>query len=290
MAWGRVKGMILLARPLVIVAGLLAFSTGACMAYWRLGMLPLAETTAGLAIMVSAIVMGHYANEYADFDTDSVTRRTLFSGGSGILPAGVVPRSWALYAAVVFLGITASLTLACYALGLINWSVVLLVAIGVTLGWFYSMPPLRLERTWLGELDNALLGTMMFLIGYMAPTGGLDLEVIAVSIPIFLAVLVNLLAVHYVDRRADEIVGKRTMAVVLGQRTIRLFAFLVGLLYFLSLPLMVLLPIPVVICFFATVPVALWAIRGFIGNGGPQYGSFFMGSFLIFIAIGFILA
>jgi 1,4-dihydroxy-2-naphthoate polyprenyltransferase len=282
--------MILLARPLIIVAGLLAFSTGACMAYWRLGMLPLAETIAGLAIMLSAILMGHYANEYADFDTDSVSRRTLFSGGSGVLPSGVVPRSWALYAAAVFLGLTVSLTATFYAIGLINWSVVLLIAIGVPLGWFYSMPPLRLERTWLGELDNALLGMMMFLIGYMAPTGVLDLEVIALSVPIFLAVLANLLTVHYVDRRADEIVGKRTMAVVLGVRTIRLFAFLVGLLYALSLPLLVLLPIPVVICLFATVPVALWAIYGFIGNGGPQYGSIFMGSFLILIAVGFILA
>jgi 1,4-dihydroxy-2-naphthoate polyprenyltransferase len=158
------------------------------------------------------------------------------------------------------------------------------------LGWFYSMPPLRLERTWIGELDNALLGTMMFLIGYMAPVGALDLEAIALSVPIFLAVLVNLLTVHYVDRRADEMVGKRTMAVVLGVRTIPLFAFLVGLLYVLSLPLTALLPIPVVICCFATVPVALWAIHGFAGNGGPQYGSIFMGSFLISVAIGFVLA
>jgi 1,4-dihydroxy-2-naphthoate octaprenyltransferase len=289
MAWERAKGMILLARPLVIVAGLLAFLTGACMAYWRLGMLPLAETTAGLAIMVSAIVMGHYANEYADFDTDSVTRRTLFSGGSGVLPSGVVPRSWALYAAVAFLGITASLTAVCYVLGLINWSVLLLVAVGVPLGWFYSMPPLRLERTWIGELDNALLGTMMFLIGYMAPVGVLDLEAIALSIPVFLAVLVNLLTVHYADRKADEMVGKRTMAVIMGRRTIALFAFLVGLMYVLSLPLLALLPIPVAISSFATVPIALWAIYGFVRDGGPQYGSVLMGSFFIFVAIGFML-
>lgn len=290
MAWARAKGMFLLARPLVIFAGLLAFLTGASMAYWRLGMLPLAETTAGLAIMVSAIVMGHFANEYADFDTDSITRRTLFSGGSGVLPSGVVPRSWALIAAAVFLGITASLTAACYALELINWSVVLLVSIGVPLGWFYSMPPLRLERTWLGDLDNALLGTMMFLIGYMAPVGALDLESVALSIPIFLAVLVNLLAVHYADRKADEIVGKRTLAVVLGARTIPLFVFLMGLLYILSLSLFALLPITVVVCFFASLPVALWAIHGFVRKGGPQYGSFFMGAFLVFIAIGFVLA
>ena len=44
-----------------------------------------------LAVMVSAILMGHYANEYADVDTDSLTKRTLYSGGSGVLPSGIVP-------------------------------------------------------------------------------------------------------------------------------------------------------------------------------------------------------
>ena len=86
--------MVQMGRPLVIMAGLLAFMAGACMAYWSYGPLDWTILGASLAIMVLAILMGHYANEYADFDTDSITRRTLFSGGSGVLPSGAVPRSW----------------------------------------------------------------------------------------------------------------------------------------------------------------------------------------------------
>lgn len=290
MVWERAKAMVRLARPLVIVAGLLAFLTGACMAYWRLGEVPWAETTAGLVIMVCAIVMGHYANEYADFDTDAITRRTLFSGGSGVLPSGAVPRSWALYGALAFLGLSVGLTILCYALGLIGLTVVALVALGIPLGWFYSMPPLRLERTWLGELDNAVLGVMMFLIGYVAAVDILDKEVLALSVPIFLAVLINLLGVHYADRRADEMVGKRTMAVVLGPKTKQLFIALIVTMYVSMLPLVFLLPTTVSIACFATLPVAVWAVLGFARDGGPRYGSILMGSLFVFASIGFVLA
>jgi len=285
----RTIAMVRLARPLVIVAGLLAFLTGACMAYWRLGELHYAETTAGLLIMVSAIVMGHYANEYADFDTDSLTRRTLFSGGSGVLPSGIVPRHWALYAAMAFLGLSLLITALSFILGLIGWAVIGLVLVGLPLGWFYSMPPLSLERTWLGELDNAFLGTMMFMIGYVASVGELDFEMLAFSIPIFFAVLINLLGVHFADRKADEMVGKRTMAVVLGQKSTRLFWILSVIMYISTVALIPVLPFAVIAACFATLPIAVWAIRGFASKGGPQYGTVLMGSFFIFAAIGFLL-
>jgi 1,4-dihydroxy-2-naphthoate octaprenyltransferase len=290
MVWERAKAMVRLARPLVIVAGLLAFLTGTCMAYWRLGEVRWAETTACLVIMVSAIVMGHYANEYADFDTDAITRRTLFSGGSGVLPSGAVPRSWALYGALAFLGLSVGLTILCYALGLIGLAVVALVALGIPLGWFYSMPPLRLERTWLGELDNALLGAMMFIIGYVAALGEFDMRMLVLSVPIFIAVLINLLGVHYADRRADEMVGKRTMAVVLGPRTEQLFIALIVTMYVSMLPLVFLLPTTVSIACYATLPVAAWAVLGFARDGGPRYGSILMGSLFVFASIGFVLA
>ena len=147
MFWRRTKALVKMARPFVLVAGLLAFLTGASMAFWRLGNLPWKGSIAGLAIMVTAIVMGHYTNEYADFDTDSITRRTLFSGGSGVLPSGVIPKIWALYAALAFLGLSLLLTVFAYFSGIISSSVVCLAIIGIPLGWFYSMPPLRLERT-----------------------------------------------------------------------------------------------------------------------------------------------
>ncbi len=282
--------MARMARPFVIVAGILAFFTGACMAFWSMEYFPLESGAAGLLIMVASIIMGHYANEYADFETDSITRRTAFSGGSGVLPSGIIPRRWALYAALVFLLIALALTVLFYSLGLISWGVVALVTAGLPLGWFYSMPPLRLERTWAGELDNAILGTMMMLMGYVAAAGHFDIYALGLSVPIFLAVLFNLLGVHYADRAADEMVGKRTMAVVLGPRTNRLFIVLTAIMCASLIPLFFVFPISVAVACLATIPVAIWAVLGFYRSGGPHYGSILMGSLFIFAAIGFILA
>ncbi len=243
-----------------------------------------------MAIMVTAIIMGHLANEYADFDTDSLTRRTLFSGGSGVLPSGIVPRSWALYGAVAFLVLSLSITVVSFAFSVVGQAVVGLVVVGIPLGWLYSMPPLRLERTRLGELDNALLGTMMFMIGYVSAVGRFDLEVLALSIPIFLVVLVNLIGVHYADRMADEMVGKRTMAVALGQKSITLFWMMLVALYASTAVMALVLPIAPVLACLMTLPIALWAARGFARDGGPRYGSLLMGSFVVFATIGFLVA
>lgn len=289
MSAGKAIAMVRMGRPLVLVAGLLAFFAGACMAWWRVGELPVGTLLASLLIMVSAVLMGHYANEYADFDTDSITRRTLFSGGSGVLPTGVVPARWALYAAVALLMATVAGTGLSLFLGLIGPRVVALVAIGLPLGWWYSMPPLRLERTWAGELDNALLGYMMLLMGYV-PFAGMDILAVAIGPPVFLVILVNLLGVHHADRGADAMVGKRTMAVALGDRTPMVFALLVAAAYLCAVPLALFVPAEVTMALALTIPVGAWAVVGFIRNEGPEYGSMLMGLWFVAIGAGFLLA
>jgi 1,4-dihydroxy-2-naphthoate octaprenyltransferase len=55
--------------------------------------------------MIVVSISVHYANEYADHKTDALTERTKFSGGSGILPRGLVPRDLAFRAAWVTLAL-----------------------------------------------------------------------------------------------------------------------------------------------------------------------------------------
>jgi 1,4-dihydroxy-2-naphthoate octaprenyltransferase len=281
--------MVSMGRPLVMVAGLLAFMAGACMSLWSIGQLPWASVISSLAIMVLAILMGHYANEYADFDTDSITRRTRFSGGSGVLPSGIVPRAWALYAALACLALTISAVVLCYAARVIGAQVVALVAAGLPLGWFYSMPPLRLERTWAGELVNSFLGYLMLLMGYV-PAAGFDALALVMGVPVFLAILINLLGVHHPDMEADRAVGKMTMAVALGQGTKRVFVVLTVVMC-LSLPLVYpFVPLAAMVCMLLVVPVAGWAARGFWRTGGPQYGSMLMAALFLAISLGFLLS
>jgi 1,4-dihydroxy-2-naphthoate octaprenyltransferase len=277
-------------RPVVVVAGLIAFGSGAAMAFARVGSFDLGIESLSLAIMVCAILMGHYANEYADVDTDSLTRRTLYSGGSGVLPSGIMPRSWALILAICFGAVALALAFASLLLGVLSATTVVMVLFGMLGGWLYSMPPLSLERSPYGEVDNAVLGGFgMTLMGYLPQAGGLDASAILFCIPLTLGVYANLLGVHWPDREADRLVGKRTMVVVLRERTPILFAVVTFAIYLTVLPLFFFgVPLSVTLSLFATIPVAVWAHVGFKRSGKPHFGSALMVALFIFGAFGWL--
>jgi 1,4-dihydroxy-2-naphthoate octaprenyltransferase len=168
--------------------------------------------------------------------------------------------------------------------------VVVLVTLGLVLGWCYSMPPLALERTSLGEIDNAFLGGyLMPLMGYVPQVGHITLLSLFVCVPLFLAVLVNLLTVHWPDRAADEAVGKRTLVVRMGKGTARVFEGLIALMMLAILSLALAIPWLVVLLTLVSGIVAIWAVRGFRREGRPQYGSLLMASVMILMGLGFII-
>ena len=281
-----------LGRPLVLLAGVIAYLLGLSMAYHESGIIDLSAAVLGMVIMVSAILMAHYANEFADIDTDSLTRRTWFSGGSGILPAGLVSPRLALVSAFAFLTVSVSSTAAAIFLGIVAPIVGVVVLVGIAGGWSYSMPPLRLERTWFGEIDNALLGGfLMPLIAYTCQVGSVGFDAMASCVPIFFAVLANLLGVHWADRKADEMVGKRSLVVRLGERSRRLHTISILMIYVSTVVLLGYgLPFEVAVAGLFTLPFGLWAIVAFGRGSSPLPSSATMVVLMLFTSVGWILA
>jgi 1,4-dihydroxy-2-naphthoate polyprenyltransferase len=271
------------------VGGLIAYFLGLSIAYHNLGTIKLLPAFIGLLILVMSTIMAHYANEYADVDTDTLTRPTWFSGGSGVLPSGIIPSQWALWAAIILVILTIIVTLLSFSRELMSNQGVLIVFIGILGGWFYSMPPLHLERTLWGGLDNALLGGyLMPLFAYILQIGFVDLKIFLILTPIFLAVLVNLLGVHWADREADAKVGKNTLVVRLSNKVPMVHLLLIGLVYIFTIVLLPIIPWQVVMATLFTIPLAIWAHLSFIRN--PISSSFFMGAVMIFGALGWILS
>ena len=280
--------LIKMGRPFILVAGLIAYFLGLSMAYHNLGTIKLLPAWLGLLILLLATLMAHYANEYADVDTDSITRRTWFSGGSGVLPSGIVSPYWALWAAVILAILTIIVTFLSFFWGLLSSQAVVIVFLGILGGWFYSMPPLQLERTAWGELDNALLGGyLMPLIAYIPQIGVAGLNMLLILAPVFLAVLVNLLGVHWADREADAAVGKNTLVVRLSSRVPMVHLALTVLIYIFTLALIPLIPWKVVMAILLTLPIAIWACLSF--KQSPRSSSFLMSAVMIFAAVGWIL-
>ena len=287
----QIFGLIKMGRPFVLVAGIIAYLVGLSMAYYELKTLDVTKAIVGLIVLTTGTLMGHYADEYADVDTDKLTRRTLYSGGSGVLPSGIVPVNWAVYSAIFFLLVTLVIVFFSIFNKILPSTIIWIVLPALFGGWIYSMPPFSLERKGLGELDNAILGGFfMTLIGYTAQTGMITINSLLSLIPIFLAVFVNLLGVHWSDRIADESVGKLTLVVKLGNKTRFLFYFLVFLTYFSTVLVMEeIIPFAVGASILITIPFGIYCSYNFTKTKSPMLSSVFMAVVMFAMIIGYII-
>jgi 1,4-dihydroxy-2-naphthoate octaprenyltransferase len=176
---------------------------------------------AGLAALVPTAAGIHYANEYADADTDALADRTPFSGGSGALQSTDVRRSFVLQAARtgVFLG--GATAAAAVVAGVLPWAAAWILAAGAVLGVQYSLPPFAFARRGFGELLNAALGGIALPCYGAAIAGGLDRTAVLAVVPFAWFVLANMFETQWPDRHADADVGKDTLAVRWRPRRLR---------------------------------------------------------------------
>jgi 1,4-dihydroxy-2-naphthoate octaprenyltransferase len=271
-----IRALVLMSRPVILSSAVLAFALGAAMGYHERGELPAGPALLELALTLLANLAAHFADEYADADTDALARHTGVSGGSGALAAGLATPSLALGAAAATAALCLALAGWAAAAGALPAVCLWYVAAGLAGGWAYSMPPLALERRGLGELANALLGGLLIpLMGYAAVAGPPPPAAHLALAPVVAAVLANLVDVHWADRAADAAVGKRTLAVLLGPRVAWLQRAWLALAYGLP-PLLAaagVVPWPVAWATLATLPVGFWAAlqlgRTRLPVGGP---------------------
>lgn len=174
--------------------------------------LDLASLLGGLAALLPIAVSVHYVNEYADYETDQLTERTPFSGGSGALQRTGLNRRFAWRAAWPALAVGVTAAILCVAHGFTVTTLGLLGSIAI-LGWQYSVGPLALVYRGAGEVTNAVLGGLVLPVyGASTQTGTIEFRVVLAMVPFTVLVLVNLLATHWPDRAADATVGKSTLA------------------------------------------------------------------------------
>jgi 1,4-dihydroxy-2-naphthoate octaprenyltransferase len=288
----RIIAVLRMARPQMLAAGVLVYALGVLMGAHAAGDVRWATAAAGLIALLSANLCAHFADEYADRDTDALSRRTWFSGGSGVLPSGLVAPSFALRAALVAGACALVAGIAFVALGLLSPVAFGILLLGLIGGWCYSMPPLALERRGLGEVTNAALGALLIpLLGFATQRGALTFVAALGLLPVFSITMANLLGVHWADRHADAAVGKRTLVVILGMRVLPLHRTLIVLTYALTwLPGGAVLPPSVVIAITLTLPVSLWATATFTRAERSGASSIAMVALMVAACMGWAIA
>jgi 1,4-dihydroxy-2-naphthoate octaprenyltransferase len=244
-----VVGVYLLGATVAVANGA-QFDTGRL---W-IGALPLLALAASI----------HYANEYADYETDALTDRTPFSGGSGALQRTDVPRTYTLWLAITTLFVGAILSIILAAADVLTTAGFVLLVVATVFGWQYSVGPLKLAWRGFGEVTNAALGGLCLPLYGAAVLGGPLGTVAIAAIPFFLLVLLNLFATQWPDRHADGAVGKNTLAVKWPRRRLRRTYVGIAILAGISLLAVHVVVVPRLIV-LASLPVVPLVVVGALG-------------------------
>jgi len=236
-----------------------------------------AESTvvAGLFPLLCCSASVHYANEFADVETDARTEKTPFSGGSGALAETGLGRSVPLVAGLLSLAVGLAGAAVLWRGGWLSTQAGGLLLGIVVLGWQYSVRPLKLAWRGFGEVTNAALGGLILPVYGAAVVGGPLRTVTLASVPFALVVLLNLFATQWPDRAADAAVGKRTLAVRWSRRRLRIsyagiaVAAGISLVGLYAVPSPSVLPQPVVLASLPVVPLVVWGAWGYTRRRVP---------------------
>ncbi|MEO8704479.1 MAG: prenyltransferase [Kofleriaceae bacterium] len=260
----RIVAFVRLGRPLFLGGGFLLFGLGAAIAAWHGHRIEVGRYVLGQLAVTVFQLMTHYANDYFDYEADRANLTpTRWSGGSRVLVGGELAPRVAWIAAVVLaaIGLGLAMALAVVA-GPLAAATLAVIAI---LAWEYSAPPLRLCATGAGELDTAIVVTVLVpWLGFLLQAPDLvGVEMLALAIvPLALLQFAMLLAIEFPDAVGDAATGKRTLVVRLGAtRAARLYAA-ITLAAYAWLPVAAVLGLPVTVALAAALPlpIAIWRV------------------------------
>jgi 1,4-dihydroxy-2-naphthoate octaprenyltransferase len=267
-----VYGVFKMSRPMQLLAIILVYLYGSLVAWVHAVPVDLNAFGTGLLVVLLVSASIHLANEYADYKTDALTRRTPFSGGSGSLQdLNLSPRVALIAAWIAFIG-GAPLAVIVYISGVLNPLALWILSLGAFLGWMYSLQPLALAWRGWGELDNAFLGGVALpLYAYVEQSSRLDLRAILIFIPFGMLVFINLLATTWADRKADAAVGKFTLATRWVKSRLKWLYFVVAAGAFLYLGgfNQLLFPQPVAAASLLVLPVVFWGFAVYTRQHSP---------------------
>jgi len=262
----KVIAFLRLSRPIFLLGGIVVYALGALVARYEGYPLDPSLYLMGQLFVTSLQLMTHYLNEYWDMEADRLnTSRTLFSGGSGILPEGKqgLTRETAFTAAVICLAINSAAAIMLifqYQTGPAVWAVMLLGFLG---SFFYSSPPVRFSGSGYGEaVASVTVAGLVPALGHLLQTGHPSWRLVLATTPLIIFHYAMLIAFEFPDFLTDEAAGKKTLLVRVGRRAgasihnalIALALGLAAVASFLGLPAQVAISVAI------TAPLGVWQI------------------------------
>jgi 1,4-dihydroxy-2-naphthoate polyprenyltransferase len=251
--------------------GVLPFLLGAVIAWsqgspidWQVLLL---SSVAVLCVMLMTFLV----NEYYDYPTDIANKDYhLLSGGSRVLPLGLIPRRHAIIAAYAFLAVAGGIGLLLHFYFRTGPLTIPLGAVAIVIGYFYTAPPLRWSYRGLGEIGILFAcGWLATVTGYYLQTGQFSAVATLASLPGSISVFLVILMNEIPDIKSDKVSGKNNLAVRLGMEKAGVLYAVLLVLCYVNIIVNVFFGLPVISAYLSVVllPLIIWNIRTVFRKG-----------------------
>ena len=243
-----------------LLASVIAVSLGLSVTWWNSGTIEIFQAILTMGGVIALHASVDLLNDYWDFKRgiDTRTKRTGMSGGTGVLPEGLLKPKSVYNAGILFL----------VAGGLIGGYFVVLhgVVIGVILAfailsiYFYST---KIVNWGLAEVFVAVKGTLIVMGTYYIQNSELTDVVVLSGIVVGVLSSLVLFVASFPDHDADKEKGRRTLVILFGrQKAVSIFYIFPIISYGIIIGCVAMSIIPIFcLISLAAIPVVISSIR-----------------------------
>jgi 1,4-dihydroxy-2-naphthoate octaprenyltransferase len=202
-------------RVKFLLASVIAVCLGLAINWWQNQTI---DITYGILTFVGVMALHasvDLLNDYWDFKRhiDTKTQRTKFSGGTGVLPEGLLKPNDVYKAGIIFLIIGSAV--GGYFIFEKGITIAIILAFAIISIYFYST---RIVDSGLGEIFVAIKGAMVVLGTFFVQTSHITAEPILGGIVVGVLSSLVLFVNSFPDFDADKAGGRKTLVIMLGKK------------------------------------------------------------------------
>ncbi len=202
-------------RVRFLLASVVAVSAGLAITWWQTSNITLLDAVLTMAGVLCLHASVDLLNDYWDFKRgiDTTTQRTKMSGGSGVLPDGLLKPAQVYVAGIIFLIIGSSIGI--YFVATEGIIIGIILAFAVISIYFYST---KLVNWGLAEVFVTIKGTMIVVGTYFVQTQQITEPVVLCGIIVGVLSSLVLFITSFPDYDADRAKGRKTLVISLGKQ------------------------------------------------------------------------
>ena len=198
-----------------LLSSVIAVCLGLAINWWQNQTLDAVNTVLTFAGVIALHASVDLLNDYWDFkrNIDTETKRTKFSGGTGVLPEGLLQPKQVYVAGIIALILGAAI--GGYFIFVNGITIAIILAFAIISIYFYST---RIVDSGLGEVFVAIKGAMIVLGTYFVQSSEITTEPILGGIVLGTLSSMVLFVNSFPDFDADKASGRKTLVIVLGKK------------------------------------------------------------------------